>query len=234
MTPTASSVKRKETSVYDLNDTQPQTAMIGGLIPDGTLLKLRMTICPGGVNGSSPLDVGLLTASKSSDVLMIGAELTVVAGPFARRKFWQNFTISGGKCYENGMARGWYVSKAIFRAVIDSAFNLDPLDMSDAAKAKRRLGGLKDLDGLTFAARIMIEPATDPRYTPRNKLANVVTPDHPHYSAVMRGTAVTPEPVNAKPHKPADTTTNPSGPTWAGQPSVSPPARPGGPAWLND
>ena len=33
---------------------------------------------------------------------------------------------------------GWNISKRIFRAMIDSALGLDPDDMSEAAKAKRR------------------------------------------------------------------------------------------------
>ena len=51
--------------MYDLNDAQPQTAPMGELIPDGTFAKVKMTIRPGGVNGSTPADVGLLKASQS-------------------------------------------------------------------------------------------------------------------------------------------------------------------------
>ena len=61
--------------------------------------------------------------------------------------------------------------------------------------------GLKQLDGIIFVARIMIEPASNPNYKDANKLANVVTPDEPQYAAVMRGENVPPEPVNAKPRK---------------------------------
>jgi len=44
----------------DLNDAQPQMAPIGELIPDGTFAKVRLTIRPGGVNGASRMDAGLL------------------------------------------------------------------------------------------------------------------------------------------------------------------------------
>ena len=40
--------------MYDLNDAQPQMAPVGELIPDGTFAKVKMTIRPGGVNGSHP------------------------------------------------------------------------------------------------------------------------------------------------------------------------------------
>lgn len=240
--------------MYDLNDAQPQMAPAGDLIPDGTFARVRMTIRPGGVNGSSPLDAGLLTASKSSDAKMLDCEFTVVEGPFARRKFWQNFTVAGGKLDDKGVSKGWNIAKAAFRAMVDSALGLDPKDMGDAAKAKRTLRGLKDLDGITFVARIMVEPASNPQYKDANKLAHVVTPDEPQHAMVLRGETVPPEPVNAKPRKAAEPAAqggpawaaNPpatanSGtawnatPAWAGQttPPPSPPAAPAGPAWLN-
>ena len=96
--------------MYDLNDAQPQLPPVGELIPDGTFAMVKMTIRPGGVNGSTPLDVGLLKASPSSDAKMLDCEFTVVAGPFTRRKFWQNFTVSGGKVDEKGQSKGWNIS----------------------------------------------------------------------------------------------------------------------------
>ena len=86
-------IKSTETDMYDLNDAQPQMPPIGELIPDGTFAKVKMTIRPGGVNGSTPMDVGLLKASQTSDAKMLDCEFTVVEGPYARRKFWQNFTV---------------------------------------------------------------------------------------------------------------------------------------------
>ena len=121
-----------------------------------------------------------------------------------QRKFWQNFTVAGGKVDEKGDSKGWNISKAAFRAMIDSALGLDPQDVSEAAKQKRVIQGLKQLDGIAFAARIMIEPASNPQYKDANKLANVVPPDEPKYAAIMRGETVAPEPVNAKPRKVED------------------------------
>ena len=46
--------------------------------------------------------------------------------------------------------------------MVDSALGLDPRDESAAAKAKRVFEGLKQLDGIVVAARIMVEPASDP------------------------------------------------------------------------
>ncbi len=232
--------------MYDLNDAQPQMAPVGDLIPDGTFAKVKMTIRPGGTNGSTPIDAGLLKASQSSDAKLLDCEFTVVAGPYARRKFWQNFTVAGGKLDEKGQSKGWNISKATFRAMVDSALGLDPRDESAAAKAKRVFQGLKQLDGIVVAARIMVEPASDPQYRDVNKLANVVLPGEPQYDAIMRGETVQPDPINAKPRKAQNGGTQqapawqPNAPPngtvpWANQDQPSPPqpAPATGPAWLN-
>jgi hypothetical protein len=186
---------------YDLNDAQPQMPPIGELIPDGTFARVRLTIRPGGVNGATPVDAGLLKASQSSDAKMLDCEFTVVDGPYARRKFWQNFTVAGGKLDEKGQSIGWKISKSTFRAMIDSALGLNPQDMSEATRAKRVLPGLRHLDGIVFAARIMVEPASNSEYRDQNRIANVVLPDEPQYAAIMRGETLPPEPVNAPPRK---------------------------------
>lgn len=238
--------------MYDLNDAQPQMGPIGELIPDGTFAKIKMAIRPGGVNGSTPMDAGLLKASQSSDAKMLDCEFTVVEGQFARRKFWQNFTVAGGKLDEKGQSKGWNISKSAFRAMVDSALGLDPKDLSAAAKQKRLIQGLKQLDGIVFAGRIMIEPATSPQHRDANRLANVVLPGEPQYAAIMRGESVPPEPINAKPRKAADANASPApawatqaapatpapaagGVPWANQPAAAPakPAPAQGPAWLN-
>lgn len=233
--------------MYDLNDAGPQMMPQGEPMPDGTFAKIRMNIRSGGVNGSVPMDAGLLTASKSSDAKMLDCEFTVAEGPFARRKFWQNFTVAGGKLDEKGQSKGWNISKATFRAMIDSALGLDPKDMSDGARQKRQIQGLKQLEGITFVGRIMVEPASDPKYKDQNRLANVVVPGEPQYLPVMKGEPVPPDPVNAKPRKaeapasnaPAWATEAAPGPAaqqgggaWA-QPQSQPPAPSAGPAWLN-
>jgi hypothetical protein len=216
--------------MYDLNDAQPQMAPLGELIPDGTFAKVKMTIRPGGVNGSMPADVGLLKASQSSDAKMLDCEFTVVSGPTARRKFWQNFTVSGGKLDEKGQSKGWNISKSTFRAMVDSALGLDPKDESPAAKQKRVIQGLKHLDGIEFAARMMVEPASNPQYRDQNKLANVVLPGEPQYAAIMRGENVQPDPINAKPRKTAEATASTAA-AWASSPAPSPAS--GGVPWAN-
>ena len=213
---------------FDMNDAEPQKS--GELIPDGAFAKVTMTIRPGGTDGQSEIDRGLLKASNApgSDVLMVDAEFTVAEGPHVRRKFWQMFTVSGGKVDEQGVSIGWKISKGSFRAMIDSALGLDPQDMSEAAKSKRILRGLADLSVITFVAKIKVEPSDDPRYGDSNKLDRVVLPSEPEWRKVMDGEVLAPSPsTRARPK--AASPASPAAPAW-GQPAASPPAS-AAPAW---
>jgi hypothetical protein len=236
---------------FDMNDAEPQKT--GELIPDGTFAKVAMAIRKGGTDGQSEIDRGLLKASNSpgSDVLMLDCEFTVTEGPHARRKFWQMFTVQGGKVDEHGVSIGWKISKSTFRAMIDSALGLDPADMSEAAKAKRILRGLADLGGITFVAKIRIEPSEDPRYGDSNKLDRVVLPSEPEWRKVMDGEVVPASPsTRTRPKSPAPAAqpawnqTAPAqppaqaaaAPVWANAGASTPPqptSKPTGPAWLN-
>ena len=103
---------------YDMNDAELPRG--SDLIPDGSFMKVTMAIRPGGCDGQGEADRGLLKRSQTpgSDVMQIDAEFTVAAGPHARRKFWQQFTVTGGKVDENGVSIGWKISKGQFRAMI--------------------------------------------------------------------------------------------------------------------
>ena len=201
-----------------------------------------MAIRPGGVDGQSEIDQCLLKAPKdaTSDVLMLDCEFTVVEGPHARRKFWQMFTVQGGKVDENGVSIGWKISKSTFRAMIDSALGLAPDDMSEEAKAKRVLRGLADLNGIAFVAKIAVEQSA--QYKDKNKLDRVVLPNEKEWQAITRGETLPPSPSHRaqKPATPAEGGSKPQQqqrPAWsqAASPAAKPnaPAQPAGPAWLN-
>lgn len=238
---------------FDMNDAEPQKT--GDLIPDGSFARIAMTLRPGNADGQSEIDKGLLKASNSpgSDVLMLDAEFTVIEGPHVRRKFWQMFTVSGGKVDENGVSIGWKISKSTFRAMIDSALGLDPDDMSEAAKAKRILRGLADFEGVTFVARIKIEPSSNPQYNDSNKLDRVVLPNEVEWRKIMDGETVPATPANrSRPAQKAQPSVSvaSAAPAWGSTPAPAPdnatPAQSPqaveapqqgktteGPAWLN-
>ena len=66
---------------YDMNDAELPRG--SDLIPDGSFVKVTMTIRKGGEDGQGELDRGLLKASKAvhSDVKSLDCEFTVSAGP---------------------------------------------------------------------------------------------------------------------------------------------------------
>src|SRR5690606_1078501 len=80
--------------------------------------------------------------------------------------------------------------------MIDSALGLNPEDMSEQAKSKRILRGLADLSGITFIAKIKVEPSSDARYGPSNRLDRVVLPTEPEWRKVMDGEVVPAQPSN--------------------------------------
>jgi hypothetical protein len=241
--------------MYDMNDAELPRG--SDLIPDGSFVKVTMAIRKGGLDGQGESDRGLLKATKSpgSDVKMLDCEFTVIAGQHIRRKFWQTFTVIGGKVDEQGVSIGWKISKTVFRAMMESAQGLDPADMSEAAKQKRMLRGLADLHGIAFVAKIRIEPSTNPAYGDSNRLERVVLPNEAEWKKVMAGEAVAAAPSHraARPSTPkaspqpawkepataaAPAPSQTAKPAWdsasAPQQNTSPtPSKPAGPAWLN-
>ena len=231
--------------MFDLNDAGTQT-VFGDLIPDGTFCKIKFHLKDGGIDGSGPHDKGLLKASKSSDAKMLDAELTVVDGPFAKRKIFQMFTVSGGSVDEKGVSKGWKITKPILRAMIDSCVGLRQDDMSDAAQAKRVLKGMRDLEGLTFVAKIAVEPGQAKPdgtfYNDKNTMERVIVPGDSQYADVMAGKPVAAEPSNRK--RPTASAVAPQAQTWGAPPAAAPAAQSwsgapaaqapaAGPAWLN-
>lgn len=183
---------------FDLNDAEPPKS--NDLIPDGTFAKVTMVFRDGTVDGESELDRNLLRHSNAtgSDVLLIDAEFTIAEGPFARRKFWQNFTVAGGKLDDAGVSIGWKITKSTFRAIMDSALGLDPKDDTAAAKEKRIIKGLSQLSGLTFVAKIKVEASRNPSFGNSNKLERVVVPTEAEWQKIMNGEVVPPQPAQRR------------------------------------
>jgi hypothetical protein len=241
----------------DLNDAEEQRVQ-GELIPDGTFVKLKGTIRPGGNNcpGADEMDAGLFKQSASSDAVMLDWEFVILHGKYAKRKLWQLMTVYGGKVDEKGHSKAGNISKAMLRAMIDSALGLDPKDMSEATKAKRVLRGFQDFDGIEFAALIGVEKGGEKagggNYPDKNRITRIVVPSDPEWQAVMSGQEVEPKPTgavsarSAAPHqqsKPAwgasaAPATNVVKPSWGNNTAASPtitdtaadPAA--GPAWM--
>jgi hypothetical protein len=196
--------------MLDFTDANPHLAPIGELITDGAFVKLKMKIRPGGHNGADPMDANMLKKSQTSDAVFLDGEFTVEGGEFNGRKLWQNLIVDGGKRDKNNVSIGWNMSKNLIRAMIDSAARLNPDDKSDQANQQRRIQAFRQLDGITFIARVMVRPSDNEQYSDKNEIANCVFVTDPQYEAVMNGQHVTPDPIGAKPKKQAGSTAAPA------------------------
>ena len=199
------------------------TADTGGgsfdLIPADTVAQVSMTVRPGNVD-----DGGWLTQSKSSDAQYLNCEFVVLEGPFAKRKFWGNLTVSGGKVNETGESIAGNITRATLRAILESSRNVKPNDESDEAKRKRLVDGYQTFNGMLFWAKVGVEPARG-EYKAKNALGAVITPDKPGYggasapTAAAPAAAVTPSWANSgssgKPAQAAPGTPSGQAPAWA-------------------
>jgi hypothetical protein len=189
----------------DFNLAERQSAPAGEPIPEGTVAPVIMALreIKTGKSGAQGLDV----------------EYTVTAGPFKNRKAWGWIGIAGnGSEGHNTMVR---ISHAALRAMLESAYGIDPADDKAAAMEARRINEWEDLDGLEFVARFSVEAAkdyTDQRTgeTKTGKAKNTlraVTPDDEDYKGFVpakKGKAVA-----AKANGTAQPVTGGNRPAWA-------------------
>ncbi len=201
-------------SYFDFNDADQQQSF--DLIPKGTLVRLRLTIKPGGYDDPAQgWTGGWATQSYETGSVYLACEGTVLEGPYARRKIWWNIGLFSAK------GPAWTnMGRTFIRAAINSARHIHPTDNGPQAQAARRLSGFGDLDGLEFAARIDIE--RDGRGDDRNTVKSAVEPDHRDYAQVMGVTAPA-TPAAGTPYTP------PAQP--ASRPAASAPAPVGKPTW---
>lgn len=153
---------------FDFNNAETQRE--GGLIADGTIAAVHLTIRPGNSG-----EGGWLKRSKEGGSQALDCEFTVVDGPFAKRKFWSLFTVEGTT---EGHAKAGEISASRLRGILESAKGIRPDDESDTAKNGRRVSSWGDFDGLRFVAKIGIETAKPGSgYKDKNTLDAAVTPD---------------------------------------------------------
>ena len=148
------------------------------LIPHGTICAVIMQIVPG--------PAGLLWRSTAGDCEMLKVKFTVTDGPYARKQFWENMIIVGTTPGQKQMAETWEGTR---KAILESARNIKPKDMSEAAMQARHVESYGDFDGLCFVAKIGVkkgEPKQDGsgNYPDKNVLLEAITPDHKQWHSV--------------------------------------------------
>ncbi|PZP63889.1 MAG: hypothetical protein DI596_02495 [Azospira oryzae] len=161
----------------DFNDAEQQQNF--DLIPKGTVARVRMTLKPGGHDDPAQgWTGGYATQSFETGSVYLACEFVVLEGEYARRKLWSNIGLFSpkGPAWAN-------MGRSFIRAILNSARNVHPQDMSPQAAAARRIAGFHELDGIEFVARIDIEK--DGRGELKNVVRSAVEPDHPDYAKVM-------------------------------------------------
>jgi hypothetical protein len=188
----------------DFNSADDQNSF--DLIPKGTLVKVRMTIRPGGYDDASQgWTGGYATQSNTTGSIYLNCEFVVLDGPYVKRKMWSLIGLHSPKGPE------WAnMGRAFIKGILNSARGLHPQDNTPQTQQARRIQGFSDLDGIEFVAKVEMEK--DQNGDDKNVVKTAITPDSKDYAAVMG--RVTSQPT-APASKPA-TTAAPSGrPSWA-------------------
>lgn len=149
----------------------------GGLIPNGTIAPVHLTVRPGNAG-----EGGWLKRSKDGGSMALDCEFTVIEGSFAKRKFWGLFTVSGTT---EGHEKAGEISASRLRGILESARGIKPEDESETAKLARRVNSWGDFNGLRFLAKIGVKIGTgDFKGKDKNRLDFAVTPDRQSWRKV--------------------------------------------------
>ena len=151
------------------------------LIPANTIAAVAMHVRSGNAGPG-----GWLKRAKDGRSEALDVEFTVIDGEFARRKFWGLLTLAGTTDRHGQMAE---TNRALLCAILESARNIMPNDMSEAAQQARHVKSYGDFDGLPFVAKIGIKkgeakPDGSGNYPDKNVLLEAITPDHKQWHTV--------------------------------------------------
>ena len=150
------------------------------LIPAGSVVRAIVQVKPGDIQIPDYGPGNWFKASQSSRAKWMELEFTIVGGPFDRRKFWDRVFVDGDKMGSSGMPEAKEIGLRTLRALIDSANNLDPSDMSPEAQQRRTINGVADLNGMEICAKIGIKKGTN-GYQDQNRLMAALTPKDKDY-----------------------------------------------------
>jgi hypothetical protein len=191
----------------DFNDAGPQRSF--DVIPDGTLATVLMKIRPGGAG-----EGGWLKRAKDGASEALDCEFGVLDGPYKGRKFWTLLTVAGTT---SGHAEAVDISGRKIRAILESARGIRPDDQSETAKQARRIDSYADLDGVSFIARIGVEPPQN-GFRARNRLDRILTPDEKGWQKVPQSPKPPSQPATsaaAPAGTPASASVTIARPSWA-------------------
>ena len=147
------------------------------VMPKGTLVKVRMTIKPGGYS-SQEWEGGYASQNKDTGSLYLNCEFVVLEGQYARRKIWSLIGLQSPKGPEWGN-----MGRTLIKGILNSARGVFAQDTSPVAQNARRINTLRELDGIEFVARVDMEK--DQQGNDRNVIKTIITPEHKDYALLM-------------------------------------------------
>lgn len=135
----------------DLNSAAPQQSF--GLIPKGTIAKVRMMIKAGGYNDPAQgWTGGYATRNPASGAVYLDCEFVVTEGEYAKQRVWSLIGLHSPK------GQKWNdIGRSFIRAILNSARGFAEGDDSPQAVAARHISSFAELDGIEFIARIDVE-----------------------------------------------------------------------------
>jgi hypothetical protein len=143
------------------------------VIPANTVVTVQLKINPGGANPSQ----GNWFKRYQSGSEGLECEYTILDGPYAKRKFFENLVMLGPTEGQMKMADS---NRAKIRAMLESAYGIKPDDNSAPAQEARRPKSYAELNGLCFMARLGVEPPQG-TFSAKNKIDLVITPEQKNW-----------------------------------------------------
>ena len=151
------------------------------LIPHNTIATVQMRIRPGNAGPD-----GLYKRTARGDAEMLDCEFVALDGPFAKRKFWDNFMLAGST---DGQKEMVLTNRGRLKKILESARGIKKGDTSEQNLALYRAED-KDFNNIIFVARIGVkkgEPKNDgsgTSWSDKNYLLAAITPDQKDWHPV--------------------------------------------------
>lgn len=194
----------------DFNSAEEQSEY--DVIPKGTLVKVRMTIKPGGYDDPQQgWTGGYATRNDTKGSVYLNCEFVVLEGKYAKRKIWSLIGL-----YSPNGPEWANMGRSFVRGILNSARGTKGKDESPQAQEARRISGFADLDGIEFLAKLGI--TEDQNGDDKNEIRVAITPDHKEYANLMGQVA------------PATAPTAPAPDAQQQPPANQPPSQPATPA----
>jgi hypothetical protein len=155
------------------------TEEMDGVIPNGTIAKVRLRIKLGGYNDESQNWTGGYATRSKSGAVYLNSEFTVLEGEYAKRTVWGLIGLHSPKGPE------WMnISRHFIKSIVNSARGISGKDNSEAAIIARRINSFEDLDGIEFVARI--DEVIDSNGNRKNEIKTAVTSDCKEYGGIAK------------------------------------------------